>query len=328
MLETLGLSGTNYEVYVALLKEPDLRPEEILGRLDIASPDLDAALGRLVQLNLIRTARDDSGRIVLMNPDSTLAPVLQRLEAELDEQRARLSRDRAVLMEFSSDYAARNWSRSDDGVECLTGVDAVRNRLSELSQQARCEVKSFMPGGALSAAALASSRPLDEQSIRSGVRMYTVYLDSVRNDLATTEYAAWFNSIGGETRTTPSLPMRMIICDGTTAVIPVNQEASREGAFVIHYKSMVRALEELFDVVWEQATPLGGPHPLQADDKPTPRELTLLKMLEQGMTDERMARRMGVSLRTIRRNMADLLQRLNAQSRFQAGVEATRRGWM
>lgn len=328
MFETLGLSGANYEVYVALLKEPDLRPQDIAVRLGIASADLSAALARLAELDLIRTAPDDSGRIVLLNPDVTLAPVLQRLEAELDEQRARLSRDRAALLEFSAGYAARNWSRSDDGIECLTGVDAVRMRLTELSQQAKSEVKSFMPGGALSAAALASSRPLDEQSIRRGVRMYTVYLDSVRNDIATTEYAEWFNSIGGETRTAPSLPMRMIICDRSTAVIPVNAEVSREGAFVIHYKSMVRALEELFDVVWEQAIPLGVAPPPQSDEKPSPRELTLLKMLDQGMTDERMARKMGVSLRTVRRNMADLMQRLNAQSRFQAGVEATRRGWM
>ena len=35
-----------------------------------------------------------------------------------------------------------------------------------------------------------------------------------------------------------------------------------------------------------------------------------------------------VSLRTVRRMMSDLMERLAAQSRFQAGVNAAKRGWI
>ncbi|WP_234373185.1 LuxR C-terminal-related transcriptional regulator [Streptomyces sp. H-KF8] len=51
-------------------------------------------------------------------------------------------------------------------------------------------------------------------------------------------------------------------------------------------------------------------------------------MLGDGLTDEGISRKMGVSIRTVRRTMADLMRRLNAQSRFQAGTEAVRRGWI
>jgi len=51
-------------------------------------------------------------------------------------------------------------------------------------------------------------------------------------------------------------------------------------------------------------------------------------MLENGFTDEGISRKMDVSIRTVRRTMADLMKRLNAQSRFQAGAEAVRRGWI
>lgn len=51
-------------------------------------------------------------------------------------------------------------------------------------------------------------------------------------------------------------------------------------------------------------------------------------MLEDGLTDEGIARKLGVSIRTVRRLMADLLKRLNAQGRFQAGAEAVRQGWL
>lgn len=57
-------------------------------------------------------------------------------------------------------------------------------------------------------------------------------------------------------------------------------------------------------------------------------ERTLLGMIAGGDTDEAAARKLGVSLRTVRRMMAHLMERLEAASRFQAGVNATKRGWL
>lgn len=39
-------------------------------------------------------------------------------------------------------------------------------------------------------------------------------------------------------------------------------------------------------------------------------------------------RKMGISGRTVRRIMADLMQRLNAESRFEAGMKAAKNGWL
>ena len=47
-----------------------------------------------------------------------------------------------------------------------------------------------------------------------------------------------------------------------------------------------------------------------------------------GVTDEAAANRLGVSLRTVRRRVADLMERLDASSRFEAGLKAGRRGWL
>jgi DNA-binding NarL/FixJ family response regulator len=54
----------------------------------------------------------------------------------------------------------------------------------------------------------------------------------------------------------------------------------------------------------------------------------LLRQLSRGAKDEQIARSLGVSLRTVRRRMADLFEELGVESRFQAGVEAVRRGWI
>jgi DNA-binding NarL/FixJ family response regulator len=47
--------------------------------------------------------------------------------------------------------------------------------------------------------------------------------------------------------------------------------------------------------------------------------------MAKGYTDEVLARKLGMSVRTCRRHIASLMRRLDAVSRFQAGVRAGRR---
>ncbi|KOG32387.1 hypothetical protein ADK34_09305 [Streptomyces viridochromogenes] len=49
-------------------------------------------------------------------------------------------------------------------------------------------------------------------------------------------------------------------------------------------------------------------------------------LLAQGAKDEVIARRLGMSLRTCRRHIAELLEELGAESRFQGGALAERAG--
>jgi len=77
----------------------------------------------------------------------------------------------------------------------------------------------------------------------------------------------------------------------------------------------------LFTAAWEAATDLDaylrGEVPELA---PEAREI--LRALGAGLTDEVAARRLGTSLRTYRRRVAELMAVLEAGSRFQAGVRA------
>ncbi|MBL7623061.1 helix-turn-helix domain-containing protein [Frankia sp. AgB1.8] len=57
-------------------------------------------------------------------------------------------------------------------------------------------------------------------------------------------------------------------------------------------------------------------------------ELLLLALLADGLKDEAVARALGVSVRTVRRMVAELMHRLDARSRFQAALLAQRKGWL
>ncbi|HUN34785.1 MAG TPA: DNA-binding response regulator, partial [Trebonia sp.] len=84
---------------------------------------------------------------------------------------------------------------------------------------------------------------------------------------------------------------------------------------------LVGGVYSLFNAAWEAAIDLGaylrGEVPELA---PEAREI--LRTLGAGLTDEAAARRLGTSLRTYRRRVAELMTALDAGSRFQAGVRA------
>ena len=46
------------------------------------------------------------------------------------------------------------------------------------------------------------------------------------------------------------------------------------------------------------------------------------------MTDDAVARHLSVSLRTVQRQTRTMMDRLGAQTRFQAGIQARNRGWL
>jgi DNA-binding NarL/FixJ family response regulator len=63
-------------------------------------------------------------------------------------------------------------------------------------------------------------------------------------------------------------------------------------------------------------------------DELSDRERQLLTLLTAGYTDESAAARLGISVRTVRRMVSGIMNRLGARSRFQAGVKAADRGWL
>lgn len=89
--------------------------------------------------------------------------------------------------------------------------------------------------------------------------------------------------------------------------------------------ALVDGAYALFEAAWESATDLAAfldAHQPRIDARTS----RVLRALGSGVTDEAAARELGMSLRTYRRRVAELLVTLDAGSRFQAGVRAGRLG--
>jgi DNA-binding CsgD family transcriptional regulator len=127
---------------------------------------------------------------------------------------------------------------------------------------------------------------------------------------------------GEEVRLLADLPTRMMIIGSTHVVLPEPLGYADEPRLLIRQPAIVESLTMLFESMWERATPVPD---LEHGRTRTDRRF-LLHQLASGAKDEQIARALGISLRTVRRRVAELLDELQVQSRFQAGVEAVRRG--
>jgi DNA-binding NarL/FixJ family response regulator len=72
----------------------------------------------------------------------------------------------------------------------------------------------------------------------------------------------------------------------------------------------------------------GHAHLPHADDAPSGIDRDLLPLLAAGFTDQAIASQLGCNERTVRRYLKDMMHRLDAVTRFQAGYQAIRRGWL
>jgi DNA-binding NarL/FixJ family response regulator len=134
---------------------------------------------------------------------------------------------------------------------------------------------------------------------------------------------------GEQARLTENVPVKMFIADNRLGLIPLEVAGSADASLLIHESSMLDTLIALFDLVWERAIPIHADGELSAPGTgPGDDESALLGLLAAGLTDSAIARHLGTHPRTVQRRVRELLDRLGAGTRFQAGLQAVRRGWL
>ncbi|RBY95905.1 helix-turn-helix transcriptional regulator [Blastococcus sp. TF02-8] len=326
MLEALGISEQTEAVYLTLLKDPDALGDELAVSLGLPECRVHEALADLARLSLLHPSASDPRALRPVRPEVALQALVARRQAEFARHQQQLAEGEAAVAMLLAEHAERHPPAPARDAEHLEGAYAVESRLRDLVGSSRREICSFLPTEAQLPLGAEAEDGLSARTIQPGVRYRTVFLDSIRNQQPAVDRARRLVDVGGEVRTAPLLPLELYIFDRAHALVPVNP-GNVSDATVVSGAGLVTALVALFQFTWHTASPLDGPRRRDANGLCAQRR-QVLRLLAAGHTDDAIARRLGVSIRTARRVASDLLNRLDARSRFQAGAQAVARGWL
>ncbi|MET7620062.1 helix-turn-helix domain-containing protein [Streptomyces sp. NPDC005408] len=332
-LHTLGLGEAEERTYEALVKERATGAEELARLLGLPRDRLDLALGHLVEHGLALPADGDA----LPHPAAPAAAIrtlIHRRQAELHLRSAELERLRMTADQLAGRLMSGSPGTPECGIEVVTGPRAIGERAEYLLATAEREVAILdrppYVKGPHGDGSSHTPPPLDiEALLDRGVEVRTV-LD--RDGLSCPGRISSVTGLveqGLRARVATAVPTNLIAVDRRITLLPPADAGDpRASALVIGDTLLRNALMPLFETVWERATPLGGSGGA-CDDTALPRaQKELLGLLAAGLKDEAIARRLGVHVHTARRRISRLLETLGAETRFQAGAQATLRGWL
>lgn len=301
-----------------------------------------AALDRLQELGFLTSYG-------VLTPSTALRVLHHRRVSERQTQLAELEAAAGILDDLSSGFvAAAPELLTAQGIELVVGVEEVGRRASALISSARTELmvlnappyaQNVLPPYAEQPQGPPAAESDTGLAVRRGVRVRNVMapegLDLPGRMASVSELA----DLGMGVRVRADLPTKLMIADRTTAMLPPSSVADPlESALIIHDGLLANALVPLFEATWDTALPLAAVQGsiAHADrdltsgplEPPTAAERALLTLLASGLKDEVIARQLDVHVHTARRRITALLAKLGASTRFQAGVQAGRQGWL
>ncbi|MGW7545609.1 helix-turn-helix transcriptional regulator [Streptomyces sp. NPDC054770] len=298
-------------------------PDRAARELGLDREEVDAAVVSLTELGLLRADPAEPDRLRPVDPDLVATVVTTSMEAAIRVRQAELHHIRDQFADLRGHYLD-SLRRGSVDLEVIPGLEEVRAALNRASEECAEEMLTSQPGGNRVPEVLQEALARDTAMLARGVRMRTLYHHTARFNGPSQAYVALVSSHGAEYRTVHELFGRLIVFDRKMAFIP--ERGDTWGAVVIREPSVVHYLCEVFEHTWTQAAPFSeaATDGLELVAKDIDR--TIVRLLAAGLKDETIARRTGMSLRTARKHIADIMETLGAESRFQAGVLAAQQG--
>ncbi|MER6943558.1 LuxR C-terminal-related transcriptional regulator [Nonomuraea sp. NPDC000554] len=325
-LETLGLDPAQSALYTAVLRLHKATRTELAEATDGPVEKVSSQLDDLVRLGVVD---EHSGEYLARHPAAALGRLLAERLDRLAEESRRIDSALGSIRHLIRDYdAGRDYQSGPFPVELVSGADVLYESVVGMAVQSPpLELLTAIP---------------DERTMTDFVRKFAdPWIDAQRRKLLTLralipvatltapgvrEQVTRLVETGGRVRTLDRLPSWFMTAGPDAAGLPAlwggNLPDHAYNFYLVRAPIVVGVLRSLFQELWGRAVPL--PWGRRRSDG----MVQVLRLAAQGMCDDSIARQLGVSVRTVRARFADAMAELGAQSRFHAGVEAARRGWL
>ncbi|MEO3891567.1 helix-turn-helix domain-containing protein [Nonomuraea sp. B5E05] len=329
MLEVAGLGEVEERAYRLLVRAGEADLTGLAEELDLTREAAAAALASMAGMGLVREVAGSAGRrFAPVAPEIALGPRLVRQQETIDWARQ-------AVDQLAEEYrASLRRSDADRLIEVLPSRAALREQVRHLQDSAREEVMYFCRAGHVVMPSTDNTEELE--ALGRGVAYRVIYERALLEEPGMVANVAFGIKLGEQARAVRFLPVRMMIADRSTALLPLVQYAGRTTeptAALVRGSSLLEALIALFEAQWERATPIrfledgqvtdtAPGCPLDAD------ELYLLSLLVAGVPEKSIASQLGLSLRTVQRRVYHLMRLAGAQTRMQLAWHAARERWL
>jgi sugar-specific transcriptional regulator TrmB/DNA-binding CsgD family transcriptional regulator len=321
MLSAVGVSESEEELYLTVLRQPGLGSAELRERTGMAPTKVNTGLARLEELSLVRRHGNRPVRFSPAPPHGAVMSLVHRHHAELDQVAQAVAQ---LVKRFDSGAVESDPTAL---VEVRVGAREARDYFQELQAATTSELLVFdrRTDPELNTGEVDAEIPL----LQRGVDVRGVYERAELEDPQRLKAVAQLCYAGEQARVSTRVPMKLAIFDRRAAMLPLtaSDKTRTESWVVVHPSALLDALVELFEAYWRSSTPLRHGRLLK-ERQLAPGDREILTMLSAGLTDETIAKHMGMSHRTVRRRLALLFELLGVSTRFQAGLEAGKQGWM
>ncbi|GAA2293548.1 LuxR family transcriptional regulator [Glycomyces scopariae] len=206
--------------------------------------------------------------------------------------------------------------------EVVTGAVAIRSRLRQLKAGAERSLATFVrPPMVLPV-------PEDElhQDLQARGVCHRILFD--RSVLDIDPYADYLRHAlgsGDEIRFAKRLPLKLLIVDARTVFMEEPGEG-RPRAIVTGNRSVAELAATLFEQLWAAGIPAATAS--TAGVRIAEDDAVLLGLLIAGLTDQSIASKLGIGLRTVQRRVRELMDLADVDTRIQLGWHAAKNGWV
>lgn len=308
-------------LYMLAVRHPGIGAEELAAH-GLDDETVSAAAAQLQSLGLLR--RVDDSTWDALPPDIALPALAGRYET-------RAATARAMSTELARIYrSARQHDPGEaQGIVVLTSLQALHDAGEHVMADATHQVIGFRDDSPRTAHLFgtdpAAHRGRWVTAAGNQLKVRMTYDATVLDLPRAADILQARRESGEECRFARGLPFSVIVADGTAAIVDLTSyDSSGQGCLLIHDRRLVLALAGLSEMVWRMATPTASDESGSLDH----RSHLILSLMAAGATDATIAARVGISQRTVERKVRALMELLGAGTRFQAGVQAARRGWL
>lgn len=313
----LGLGPEEEEAYRTVVRRDPLPYADVARATGLTDGQAALAVDRLRAAGLVEV-RD--GVVTAAPPEATLARVVDDEERRLEGLQGQLEGLRRLTTDLAAEHRAARRSRGEPVTLRVIPFSAASETLRSLAETTDGDLLWLRPDQWR----LPEGRDADRwvhELLRGGRRSRAIYPTRAIEEAP--EAVRRRAELGERVRVLEQVPGRLAVVGDVAAVVSQRFDHADDTALVIEQPALVRSMTLLFESLWTQALVVPGMGTPQDPDDDAARRL-LLDQLARGAKDEQIARALGISLRTVRRRVSELMVELNATSRFQAGVEAVR----